>query len=199
MKRFRLVSVVKLMTFFCAVRTCFDHVLYKFSGFSSERILFLNSACANMVMQIQVQIGDTRRVFLWLRLGVWRILKKNYILCEIPKTRFMDFGLLYENGKGEYLVLNDVRMAYICLASLVYLLVYISRYCVPVTLLRQNKPFRLLYLGHAQIINLQRYWPREWIHPIVWVWQVLRHNCLLWGNLRSLIHLKNKQSSLPPL
>ena len=39
---------------------------------------------------------------------------KNYILREIPKTRFMDFGLLYE-------VLNYVRMADICLASLVYL------------------------------------------------------------------------------
>ena len=49
---------------FGAVRTCLDHVLYKFSSFSSERILFLNSACVNMVMQIQVQIGDTRRVFL---------------------------------------------------------------------------------------------------------------------------------------
>ena len=48
---------------FGAVRTCFDHVLSKFSGFSWERILFLNSACVNMVMQIQVQIGDTRRVF----------------------------------------------------------------------------------------------------------------------------------------
>ena len=70
--------------------------------------------------------------------------KKNYILCEIPKTRFMDFGLLYENDKGEYLVLNDVRMAYIRLASLVYLLVYVSTHCVPITLLRQNRPFRLL-------------------------------------------------------
>ena len=29
----------------------------------------------------------------------------------------MDFGLLYENDKGEYVVLNDVRMADICLAS----------------------------------------------------------------------------------
>ena len=48
---------------FGAVRACFDHVLSKFSGFSWERILFLNSACVNMVMQIQVQIGDTRRVF----------------------------------------------------------------------------------------------------------------------------------------
>ena len=59
---------------FGAVRTCFDHVLSKFSGFSWERILFLNSACVNMVMQIQVQIGDTRRVFfLWIRQGVLRI------------------------------------------------------------------------------------------------------------------------------
>ena len=48
---------------FGAVRTCFDHVLSKFSGFSWERILFLKSACVNMVMQIQVQIGDTGRLF----------------------------------------------------------------------------------------------------------------------------------------
>ena len=49
------------------VRTCFDHVLFfkfKFSGFSWVRILFLKSACVNMVMQIQVQTGDTKRVFL---------------------------------------------------------------------------------------------------------------------------------------
>ena len=44
-------------------------------------------------------------------------------------------------------------MADIRLASLVYFLVYVSTYCVPVALLRQNKPFRLLFLGHAQIIN----------------------------------------------
>ena len=63
----------------------------------------------------------------------------------------MDFGLLYENDKGEYVVLNGVRMADIRLASLVYLFVYVSTYCVPIALLRQNKPFPLLYLGHAQI------------------------------------------------
>ena len=34
-----------------------------------------------------------------MRQGVLRILKK-YILREIPKARFMDFGLLYENDKG---------------------------------------------------------------------------------------------------
>ena len=61
----------------------------------------------------------------------------------------MDFGLLYENDKGEYEVLNDVRMADIRLASLVYLLVYVSTYCVPIVLWRQNKPFPLFYLSHA--------------------------------------------------
>ena len=65
----------------------------------------------------------------------------------------MDFGLLYENDKGEYVVLNDVRMADIRLASLVYLLVFVSTYCVPIALLGQNKPFPLLYLGHAQMIS----------------------------------------------
>ena len=39
----------------------------------------------------------------------------------IPKVCFMDFGPLYENDQGEYVVLNDVRMADIRLASLVYL------------------------------------------------------------------------------
>ena len=33
-------------------------------------------------------------------------------------------------------------------------LVYVSSYCVPIAHLRQNKPFPLLYLGHAQIITL---------------------------------------------
>ena len=51
-------------------------------------------------------------------------------------------------------MLNDIRMVDICLASLIYLLVYVSTYCVPVTHFRQNKPFRLLYFGHAQIIIL---------------------------------------------
>ena len=68
----------------------------------------------------------------------------------------MDFGLLCENDKGEYVVLNDVRMAYIRLSSHVYLLVYVSTYCVPIAHLRQNKPFPLLYLGQAQIIIYQR-------------------------------------------
>ena len=75
------------------------------------------------------------------RFDVLRGFKKNYILREIPKTSFMDFGLLYENDKGGYVVLNGVRMADIRRASLVCLLVYVSTYCVPITLFRQNKPF----------------------------------------------------------
>ena len=105
---------------FGAVRTCFDHVLSKFSGFSWEPILFLKSACVNMVMQLQVQIGGTSRDFFMNPPGSVEDLK-NYILREIPKIRFMDFGLLYKNDEGEYAVLNDVRMADIRLASLVYL------------------------------------------------------------------------------
>ena len=64
----------------------------------------------------------------------------------------MDFGLLHE---GEYVVLNDVRTVDIRLASLVYLLVYVSTYCMPIALLRRDKPFPLLYLGHAQIMRRQ--------------------------------------------
>ena len=79
---------------------------------------------------------------------------KNYSLREIPKTGFMDFGLLYESDAGEYVVLNDVRIADIPLASLVYLFVHVSTNCVPIAHLRQNKPFPLLYLGHAQITML---------------------------------------------
>ena len=68
---------------------------------------------------------------------------KKTTLCGSPKTRFIDFGLLYESDKGD-VVFNDVRMADIHLASLVY----VSTYCVFIALLRQN----LLYFCHAQII-----------------------------------------------
>ena len=45
---------------------------------------------------------------------------------------FYGFWLLYENNKGEYVVLNNVRMADIRLASLVY----VSTYCVLIALFR---------------------------------------------------------------
>ena len=77
-------------------------------------------------MQIQVQIGDTRRVFFMNPPGSVEDLKENYILREIPRTRFMDFGLLYENNEGEYVVLNDVRIGrhsprFACLLALLAL------------------------------------------------------------------------------
>ena len=43
-----------------------------------------------MVMQLQVQIGDTSIVFFMNPPGSVENLK-NYILREIPKIRFMDF------------------------------------------------------------------------------------------------------------
>ena len=118
-----------------------------------------------MVIQIQVQIGDTRRVFFYESAWEFWGFKKNYILREILKTRFMDFGLLYKNDEGEYIVLNDVCVADIRLASLVH----VSKYCVPIELLRQNKPFRLLYLGHTQI-------KRRVFHSVYLVFQKV---CLL--------------------
>jgi hypothetical protein len=57
-------------------------------------------------LQVQVQIGDTRRVFLinppWIYIDLITA-----ILREIPKTKYMEFGLQYENDEGEYVVLND--------------------------------------------------------------------------------------------
>ena len=135
---------------FGAVRTCFDHVLSKFSGFSWELILFLKSACVNMVMQLQVQIGGTSRDFFMNPPGSVEDLK-NYILREISKIRFMDFGLLYKNDEGEYAVLNDVRMADIRLASLGAWSVYVTTHCVPISLFLQTKPFRLLYFSWATL------------------------------------------------
>ena len=77
---------------------------------------------------------------------------KNYILREIPKIRFMDFGLLYENDEGEYVVLNDDRMADIRLASLVLLALFtlaciacLLRFCVAL-----EESFRLCRLKNHE-------------------------------------------------
>ena len=95
---FLVLSTPEIDNVFSAIRSCFDHALSKFSGFSWECILFLKSARVNMVMQIQVQIGDTRRVFFFVNLP-WSVedLKSTTFLREILKTCFMDFGILYEN------------------------------------------------------------------------------------------------------
>ena len=63
-------------------------------------------------------------------------------------------------------------------------LVYVSTYCVPIALLGQNKPFPILYLGHAQIISSSShgFWSKNrkiWrervdeIFRISGVWQVV--------------------------
>ena len=52
-----------------------------------------------MEMKVQVQIGDTRRVlFMNPPRSVEELTKA--ITREIPKTNFMDFGLLYENDES---------------------------------------------------------------------------------------------------
>ena len=107
----------------------------------------------------------------------------------IPKACFMDFGLLYENDKGEYVMLNDVRMADICLA-----------HCVPIAHLRQNNPFPLLYLGHAQIIRkyLSRRSTETLIHAFVSS-RVDYCNSLLYGlpayQLDKLLRVQNAANS----
>ena len=57
-------------------------------------------------LQVQVQIGDTRRVFLIDPPRIYNDLR-TAVLREIPKTKYMEFGLQYENDEGEYVVLND--------------------------------------------------------------------------------------------
>ena len=70
-------------------------------------------------------------------------IKKNYILREIPKTLCMDFGLLYENDKGECVLLNDVRMADIRHSSLVYF----STYYVPIALFASKQAVSITLFG----------------------------------------------------
>ena len=103
---------------FGAVRRCFDHVLSKFSGFSWERTgvfyfysLHVSIWCCKFKFKLEILEG-----FLFANPTGSVEHFKNYILREIPKTGFMDFGLLYENDKGGSVVLNDVRMADIRLA-----------------------------------------------------------------------------------
>ena len=97
---FLVLSTPEIDNVFGAIRLCFEHVLSKFSGFSWERILFLKSARVNMVMPIQVQIGDTRRVFFFVNPAVSvEESKSTTFLREIPKTRFKDFGILTKTIK----------------------------------------------------------------------------------------------------
>ena len=66
----------------------------------------------------------------------------------IPKVCFMDFGLLYENDQGEYVVLNDVRIAD-NLPGLACLLTLFTLACIacPLHICDKINKFPLLYLG----------------------------------------------------
>ena len=80
---------------------------------------------------------------------------KNYIyLREIPKARFIDFGLLYENDKGEYVMLNDVRMADIRFACLLALFT-LARIACLLHICDKTSRFALLYLGPRPENNLK--------------------------------------------
>ena len=63
-------------------------------------------------------------------------------------------------------------------------LVYVSTYCVPIAHLRQNKPFPLLYLGHAQIImqNTAECWKtyriQRWMGTSTYVVCITREHSL---------------------
>ena len=89
---------------------------------------------------------------------------------EILKTRFMDFGLLYENDEGEYVVLNDVRKADIRLASLVKLpclrqhvlrayCTFASKQAVSITLFgpRPNNNIGIFFKFFTTAIDVIRY------------------------------------------
>ena len=57
-------------------------------------------------IQIQVQIGETRRVFFMPSPRTYNDLTEA-IRREIPKTRGLTFGLLYENDEKELVVMNN--------------------------------------------------------------------------------------------
>ena len=89
---------------FGAKRSCFVHVLCMFSSFTSSEGRFTCEATMESEMQVQVEIGDTRRVFFMAPPKTVDELN-NAITSNIPKMRFLTFGILYENDEGEYVVL----------------------------------------------------------------------------------------------
>ena len=57
-------------------------------------------------IQVQVQMGETRRVFLMTSPRTYNDLTEA-IRREIPKSRALTFGLLYENYEKEFVVMNN--------------------------------------------------------------------------------------------
>ena len=57
-------------------------------------------------IQVQVQLGETQRVFFMTSPRTYNDLTQA-IRWEIPKTRELTFGLLYENDEKEFVVMNN--------------------------------------------------------------------------------------------
>lgn len=57
-------------------------------------------------IQVQVLIGETRRVFFTTEPKSYTHLMQT-IEREIPKIKFMAYGVMYENDEGDYVVLQD--------------------------------------------------------------------------------------------
>ena len=69
-------------TVFGAVRTCFDHVLSKFSGFSWERILHVSTWWCKFKSKLEI----LEEFFISIRLGVLTIFKKLHFVWDSEDT-----------------------------------------------------------------------------------------------------------------
>ena len=86
---------------FGAKRLCFVDVLCMFSSFTLSVGRFTREATMESEMQVQVEVGNTRRVFLMSPPKTVDELNKA-ITSSIFKMRFSTFGILDENDEGEY-------------------------------------------------------------------------------------------------
>ena len=96
-------------------------------------------------MQVQVQIEDTRRVLFITQPNSYAELI-DAIKKEIPKIRYVNFSLLFENDEGEYVVLNEDPL---CLRVAV-----LSSKTIPGTDIRRLK--LKVFEGSSQLEKVQR-------------------------------------------
>ena len=83
---------------FDAKRSCFVDVLCMFSSFTLSVGRFTREATMESEMPVQVEVGNTRRVFLMHFVDELN----KAITSSIFKMRFSTFGILDENDEGEY-------------------------------------------------------------------------------------------------
>ena len=72
----------------------------------------------DLQVQVQIEIGVTRRAFFTHQPSNYQQLIDD-IKREIPKTKFTDFGLQFENDEGDYVVLisSDELSLYVAITS----------------------------------------------------------------------------------